>query len=87
MGLTFLVFVQVETERYMSSLLKRLATIGAVFRVYFIGSTRLNSLCTLQAQSRFLGGTSLSDLDFNWYRQQGNKLKVTYWKRQYVDLE
>ena len=44
-----------ETEKYMSSLLKRLATIGAVFLALFHWlQLRLNNLCTLQAQSRLV---------------------------------
>ena len=44
-----------ETEKYMSSLLKRLATIGAVFLAFIsLALLRLNSLCTLQAQSRLV---------------------------------
>ena len=44
-----------ETEKYMSSLLKRLATIGAVFLAFIsLAQLRLNSLCTLQARSRLV---------------------------------
>ncbi len=64
--------------------LKRLTTIGAVFRVYFINSSNCtNSLCTLQAQSRLW---HLSDLDFNWYRRYETTRRLPIENVKYVGL-
>ena len=58
-----------ETEKYMSSLLKRLATIGAVFLAFIsIGSNCGSTVYAPYKLNRAWWYISL-DLDFNWYRR------------------
>ena len=86
MGLTFLVFVQVvRLKSICLHCLRDWQQSGLYFsRLFHWLQLRLNSLCTLQAQSRLV-----VHLSWSWFQlvsKVWNNSKVTYWNVSTLDL-